>query len=280
MSAFTALLAALSYGTGDFLGGVATRRAGTVVPVIVVSHVVGLGVVLALVPVFPGEVMGRAIIAGSLGGIAGAVGFAMLYRGLAVGRMAVVAPITALVSAVVPLVWGLIGAAERPGAIPLVGAAIGVVAIPLVALVDGGAASEDGGMGLPEAFGAGLGFALFFIALDASGDASGVVPLVAARATSIPLFVGAALVLRRPLVLGARAVWPAVGAGVLDMAANGLFLVSTRLGFLAVVAVLVSLYPAMTIVLARFFLHERVGVIQKAGLGLAGIGVALMAMGG
>jgi drug/metabolite transporter (DMT)-like permease len=275
VSALLALLSAVSYGTGDFFGGIATRRAPSVIPVIVWSHLVGLALVVALVPFFAGEVTARALLAGGGGGVAGAVGFAFLYRGLAFGRMAVVAPITALASAAIPLGWGLL-AGERPGTVALAGAAVGLAAIPLVAAVGD---SPGTGSGIREAVAAGVGFAVFFIALDASGATTGVVPLLGARLASLPLFGVAALVTGTTLRLPRSARGVALGAGLFDMAANGLFLAATRTGFLVVAAVLVSLYPAVTIVLARLLLHERVGVVQRIGLGLAAVGIGLMAAG-
>ena len=275
-----ALAAALSFGTGDFLGGVATRCSASVIPVVVVSQVVGLGVVLVLMPIFPGDFTSRALLVGSLGGIGGALGLALLYRGLAIGRMTVVAPIAALGAAVLPLVWGLVSG-DRPGAAALIGVLIGLVAIPLVAMSGAhvGEQTAPGTRGIREAAGASIGFAVFFIALDGAGDATGVVPLLAARVTSIPLFVVGGLAMGRSLALHSGALLPAIGAGAFDMIANGLFLAATRLGLLSVVAVLASLYPATTIILARTVLHERLARVQMAGLAIAGVGVVLMATG-
>ncbi len=158
MNALLALLSAGAFGSGDFLGGIATRKVGSALPVVVYSHVVGLVLVVALIPAFPGSLSGGALAAGIVAGLIGTVGLALLYRGLAIGRMSVVAPVTG------------------------------------------------------------------------------------------------------------------VGAAVI-------FLAATRRGFLALVAVLASLYPAVTIVLARFLLDERLGRVQMLGLGVAGIGVVLIAAG-
>ncbi len=278
MSAPLALLSAAGFGGGDFLGGVATRRSGSVVPVILLAHLVGLGVAVALAGFFPSKVSAPAIVGGAVGGAVGAVGFALLFRGLAVGRMAVVAPITAVGAAALPLVWGL-ATGERPGGVALVGAVVGVLAIPLIA----GAGAPDAGRptraGLVEAAGAGVAFAVFFVVLDATPGDSGAVPLVAARLTTIPLFGALAVLTGRGVTVPRTALGATLGSGFLDMVANGLFLAATRQGFLALVAVLTSLYPAVTILLARVVLHERVGRIQAFGLGLAAVGVTLMAGG-
>ncbi|MFQ5553957.1 MAG: EamA family transporter, partial [Acidimicrobiia bacterium] len=159
------------------------------------------------------------------------------------------------------------------------GALVGVASIPLIARAHDVAGAVAGRSGMIEAIGAGVAFAIFFIVLDTTPDESGVVPRVAGRLTPVPLFSGLAAMGVGTLALPRNARGATIGSGFLDMAANGLFLAATRQGFLALVAVLTSLYPAVTILLARFVLHERVGRIQGAGLGLAGIGVVLMAAG-
>ncbi len=278
MSAPLALLSAAGFGGGDFLGGVATRRSGSVLPVILLAHLVGLGVAVALLGFFPSEVSVAAISGGAIGGAVGAAGFALLFRGLAVGRMAVVAPITAVGAAALPLVWGL-AAGERPGAVALAGAIVGVLAIPLIAGAATTAAGRPDRAGFIEAVGAGVAFAVFFVVLDATPSDSGVVPLVAARLTTVPIFAALAVLTGRGVAVPRSALGATLGSGFLDMVGNGLFLAATRQGLLALVAVLTSLYPAFTILLARVVLHERVGRVQALGLGLAGVGVALMAGG-
>ena len=276
MSTPLALLSAAGFGGGDFLGGLATRRTGAVLPVIFLSHVMGLALAIGLLFVFPSSLTWSAFLAGAGGGVVGAGGFVLLFRGLAVGRMAVVAPITAVGAAAIPLAWGL-ATGERPGSLAVIGALVGVASIPLIARTGDLPDAVAGRSGLLEAIGAGVAFAVFFIVLDATPADSGVVPLLAARITTVPLFALLAGLGAGSLALPRIAVGAAVGSGILDMAANGLFLAATRQGFLALVAVLTSLYPAVTILLARFVLDERVGRIQAAGLGLAGIGVVLMA---
>ena len=280
MNAVLALLSAGAFGGGDFLGGIATRRVGSALPVVVYSHVVGLVVVVALIPAFPGPLSGGAVAAGVVAGLVGTAGLALLYRGLAIGRMSVVAPVTAVGAAVIPLAWGL-GSGERPGAVALTGALVAIVAIPLIASPARGGDARHNRLGLAEAVGAGVAFAVFFIAMDAAPGDSGVVPLVVARFVSVPVVVVASVVFiaGRSLRLPRSALIAAMASGLFDMAANGLFLAATRRGFLALVAVLASLYPAVTIGLARVLLDERLGRVQMLGLVVAGIGVVLIAAG-
>jgi len=277
MSVLLAVCAAGAFGVGDFLGGLATRRAPSVFPVVAVSHVVGLTVAGALVLVFSSVISVGAVLGGALGGVTGAAGIALLYRGLAVGRMAVVAPITAVGAAVLPLAWGL-ATGERPSTLATAGALVGIISIPIVAAAPG-VGSPRGRRGVPEAIGSGVGFALFFIAMDATGPNSGAIPLLAARVASVPLFVGLTLARGSSLRLPGEALRPTLAAGALDVIANGFFLAATREGFLALAAVVSSLYPAVTIVLARAVLDERIARPQTGGLALAGVGVVLMVLG-
>jgi drug/metabolite transporter (DMT)-like permease len=189
-----------------------------------------------------------------------------------------VAPITAVGAAVVPVVVGLAGG-ERPAALALLGA---VLALGAVALVAGGGAPEQaparrGGSPLWLALGAGVAFGLVFVLLAATDDASGFWPLLGGRTVSVAI-VGLWLVrthtsfVPRP---GTRLV--VVGAGLFDVTANGLYLLAVREGLLSVVAVLSSLYPAATVVLARVVLGERLRPAQLAGLGLGLAGITMIA---
>lgn len=278
MAALLALSAAVAYGVGDFLGGVAARRRPATV-VVLWSHVVGLVLLLALAPLVGGSASARALTVGAAAGLLGGIGVALFYRGLSVGTMSVVAPVAALLSAAVPVVAGL-AAGERPAPAALAGIAIALAAIVAVS-------REPAGAGHPHlrwqplalAVGAGLAFGLFFVAIAHAGPGAGLWPLVAARVASVTLFaaLGAVRLTSRPSP-PSEALGPIVGCGVLDAGANVCFLLALDHGLMSVVAVLTALYPAGTVLLARYVLGERLGPVQRAGLGLAAVAAVLIAL--
>lgn len=281
MASALALLSAIAYGSGDFLGGLSSRRL-PVGAVVWRTHVIGLVGLLAVAPFIAADaVAGRDLWIGAGAGVAGGIGIVLLYLGLSRGTMSVVAPITAVLSAVVPAAWGLLGG-ERPSAVALGGVVVGLVAIALVAR-EPDTVSVDRSL-LVIALGAGLGFGVFFIALDATGDDAGLWPLVAGRGASAAMFVVAAALLSSYRV-GSDAArqgttpWLLLGTGVLDVGANALFLLATQTGLLSLVAVLGALYPAATVVLARVVLAERLARPQVVGCVLA-IAAAAMVAGG
>jgi drug/metabolite transporter (DMT)-like permease len=217
---------------------------------------------------------------GALAGGVGVVGILLLYQGLATGAMGVVAPVTAVGAAVVPLAVGL-ATGERPDPLALLGALVALGAVALVAggheEVPGATQERRGRSPLLLAVGAGTAFGLVFVLLGATDEASGFWPLLGGRTVSVTL-VGVWLVRSRTPFLprpGNRLV--VVGAGLLDVTANGLYLLAVREGLLSVVAVLSSLYPAATVVLARVVLGERLRPAQLAGLGLGLAGVTMIA---
>lgn len=245
---------------------------------VLISQAIGSIFTLALLYFFPGT--GERVPAlawGMVAGLGGGTGVLLLYRGLARGRMSVVAPITGVEAAVIPVVFGLI-AGERPSTGAMVGIALALVAVVLVsssASTSGG----DGGAGLPEALGAGLAFGIFFIALDRGGSDTGIWPLVGARISSISLVLIVAAVARVKLKPPPGSM-PAIAAtGVLDVTANLFYLVAVRQGLLSLVAVLTSMYPAATVALARVFLKERLAPLQLVGIALALIAVILIGAG-
>ncbi len=280
MASLLALLSALSFGVGDFFGGLAARRGGAPASVVLVAHIVGLALMTIIVTWVGFQVEPADVGFGLASGVAGAIGLVLLYRGLGIGAMGVVAPITALGAAVVPVGFGLL-AGERPGAWASLGAGLSLLAIYLVSRSNG---AEDpsgagGTSGIAEALGAGVGFGVFFILLSQTSAESGLGPLVAARGASVALL-GVWAVARRSRILPLEA-QPrrlAVAAGVFDVAANALFLIATRTGLLSLVAVLSALYPVATILLARVVLSERLTSTQLFGLGVGGVGVTLIAL--
>ena len=286
MAALLALLSAVAYGAGDFMGGVAARRLPPAA-VVLRSNVIGLlGLVLALPLVGDAELVGRDVAIGGAGGVAGGVGVLLLYRGLATGTMSVIAPITAVLAAVVPVVVGL-AAGERPSAVALVGIPLALAAILLLSREPADDDARISGItrnALVTALGSGLGFGIFFVALDATSDDAGLWPVVAGRAASVALFAIAAATVVSARAGRGRATagstpWLLVGCGVLDGGANALFLLATQRGLLTLTAVLVSLYPASTLLLARVVLGERLAFSQRAGVVLAGVAVVLVTAG-
>lgn len=284
MAVLLALGSALVYGVADFLGGIATKRARYASIVVTVSAAVGITILLLLVPLFPNAHATAADLAWSVAaGVAGAVGVMVFYQALATGTMSVIAPVTAVTSAIVPVTAG-IALGERPGAWGLVGVAFAIAAIGLLSRL---APEHEAGYNESErarrghatvlALIAGLGFGAFFVLLDQTGDDAGMWPLVASRSVVVVLAASVALLARRSFRVPAESRAPAMAAGVFDVGANLFFLLANREGLLSLVGVLASLYPASTIGLAMLVLHERLNRYQVVGLGLAAIAVVLIA---
>ncbi len=275
MALLLALLSALTYGAADFLGGIASKRAATAV-VVLLSQVAGLALLACLVPFAGGKLYPSDIALGLAGGAFGSIGVGALYAALAAGRMGIVSPITAVIAASIPVLWGL-GSGERPAPLALAGVACAFVAVALVS-----ANPETGRFtlrapGVPLAFLSGLAFGGFFIVLARGHADGGLWTLAAIRAGSIVL-TGLYVVARRVRIAPERAVLPTILlAGALDMSANALYVFAARGGLLSIVAVIASLYPAATVLLARFILHERFAPLQTAGFGFAAGAVALIA---
>ena len=266
---------ALVYGTADFCGGLATRRS-RVLSVVSLSQLSGLVLILALMVVLPGLLSAAALLWGLAAGVAGAAGLVLFYRALATGVMSVVAPTTAVTSATLPVLFGL-ATGERPQPVALVGVVLALGAVVLVSQDRSGRRSGSAGA-VVAALAAGAGFGGFFILLAVAPDDAGLWPLVGARLSSITVVVLLALATRRTLRPAAGSLRIIVAAGVLDMAANVLYLLAKQEGLLSLVAVLVSLYPASTLLLARQVLGERLHAVQVAGVACALGAVALIAV--
>lgn len=276
MAALLALSAAVAYGVGDFLGGVAARR----VPpsaVVLWAHLVGLGLLVALAPLVGGHITPSALAVGAVAGLLGGGGVALFYRGLAIGSMSVVAPVAALLSAAVPVVAGLAGG-ERPTSAALAGIALALGAVVLISReAPAGGAPALRWQALALALAAGLAFGLFFVAIDHAGTDVGIWPLVGARVASVSLFAGLAAARVTSSGLPRGAAGAAVGCGVLDASANVFYLLALEHGLLSVVSVLTALYPAGTVLLARFVLGEHLTPLQRTGLGVAAVAAVLIA---
>lgn len=275
IAALLAAASATAFGVADYCGGSASRRAATLA-VAAVAQLAGLPLVVPVLLVAGGPVPSPAALAWGAGaGVAGAAGALLLYRGLAAGSMAVVAPTTAAVAAALPVAVGIVlDGWPRPAAVA--GIACALLGIVLVSLSGGGA--PVGARVLGWAVAAGVGFALFYVLLDRAGADAGVWPVCAARTASAACVIPAALVVLRGRLGVPRAVLPrALAAGVLDMTANVLFAAALTVGQLAVVAPVSSLYPASTVLLALLVDRERLRPRQYVGLGLAGAALALVA---
>ncbi len=271
-----ALCSAATYGIGDFCGGMAARRVAATT-VLLWSHLLGFVLFLAVAPFVSGSATGGDLLIGAVAGLCGAAGVGLLYKGLSVGPMSVVAPITALLSAAVPVIAGLLEG-ERPSAGVGVGMVGALAAIVLVSAEGGGSLRPSDLRGVGFALGAGLGFGLFFVTLSHVGSDTGIWPLVAARAASAGTVGALALLGRVPRAAptrGARAFTAA--AGTLDAFANVCYLLATREGLLTVVSVLTALYPVGTVILARVVLKERFASVQRVGMALAIPAAILMA---
>jgi drug/metabolite transporter (DMT)-like permease len=215
---------------------------------------------------------------GAASGVASAASFALLYRTLAIGPMSVLSPVTALVSAALPVAVGLIDG-ESLGAVAVSSMALAFVSIVVVSGGTDTHGVRPSQQALLLAFGAGAAIALQLVCLDRAPDDSGIAPLLVGRAVSSAVVLGAAFALRARLGDTRPSVSASAAAGALDSLANFAFLLAVRDGDLAIVAVITALYPAATVLLARALLNERIGAAQLAGLGLAAVAVSLLAVG-
>ena len=276
-----ALASAAFYGAADFLGGLASKRAQTLV-VTLISQSAGLILLALVIPVLPSSAPVRSdYFWGIASGFAGSAGVALLYRALAVGTMSIVAPTTAVCAVAVPvLIAFLLG--ERPGVLPVAGIALAIVAIALVSRGEsmetlprrsGGATGRDA---IVLALTSGVAVGVFFFCLERTSVDAGMWPLIAGRLTSVPLFAVLTLAGRHSLRMERGVAGTVVGCGALDMLANALYLVATWYGPLSLVATLASLYPASTVLLARFTLGERLTRAQTLGVVCALVAVVLM----
>lgn len=278
MAALLALGGAACWGVGDFLGGLAARRTA-VIAVLAISQAIGLAGVLVWVVVAQEAIPGvEELLPAAAGGVAGLVGLGALYRGLAVGAMGIVAPI----SAASPIVGLTADAAHGTFPAELQWLGISLVLLGIATLSrepssNGGDGRIASGVGL--ALVAALGFGLFVLGLDAGSDESAAWAVVAARATSVSIAVVVALILSISL-RPPRGTWPLlVGIGVGDTLANVLVAIASTHGSVGIVAVLSALYPIVTVLLARLFLDERLTTPKRVGGVVAISGAVLVAAG-
>ena len=277
MAALFALISSVSWGVADFVGGLAARRAGSA-QVLAVSYPAGAVVItIFALTIIPGELstdlIGYALVTGTIGAIA----IALLYAALVRGQMGIVSPITAVMSGAVPVVVGIFRG-EQPSGWAFAGMAIAVIAVILVSQE-----SQHHGRTPPIAIllaiASGTAIGLYLTALGLAPKDSGVWVATLGRWVSTVIMILFVLLVVRTFT---RSTFPwvlAIAAGVLDAVANGLFQLATQRGLLSVVAVLGSLYPAATVVLARILINERMNRIQGAGVVLALTAAGLLAFG-
>ena len=272
------LASSVAWGVSDFLGGLKSRSLN-LLSVLLISQAIGLLPLVVIVALRGEPLPGDAgPLWAALGGLAGVVGLASFYRGLAVGAMAVVAPISGL-AATIPVAVG-VATGERPSGLQAAG-----VVVALAGVVLASREPKESGEGARVATGVGfallsaLGFGCFFVGLDAGSENDIWWALLFVRGASLSALVVAALALRPPLALGRTDVAALVTIGVLDVTANGLFAAAANEGLVSVVAVLGSLYPVVTVLLARVVLRERVRRLQQVGVVTALCGVVLIAAG-
>jgi drug/metabolite transporter (DMT)-like permease len=278
------LAAALLYGSGDFLGGMASRRAH-VLTVLTLVETAGVIAALAVAAASPGPASLAGLAWGFSAGLVGGLGLIIFYAGLAAGPMSVVAPVSGLVSTVLPVAVALTEG-ERPGAGVYAGALLCLVAIVLASSAgdpEGGTgpARRPARLGRAIAYGtaSGVSFGLFFLLIRNAGQSGEVWPVAAGRIGELAIVLAVAAVLRPGLLrgVGGRLPLVAAGAGVIDVVANICYVAATRTGAFGLAVVLASLYPGVTVLLARVVLGERLRWIQRVGLGLAAVGIVLVA---
>lgn len=272
-SAAAGLGSATSWGAGDFAGGIATRRA-SVQRIVLVTQMVGVAV-LAVIALALREALPtyRDLLWSGAAGISGGVGILALYTALASGRMGVVAPVTGVIAALLPVLVG-IAIEGSPGPLPLVGFALALGGIVLVSRPEG---MEAPRRTLLLAVLAGMGFAGFLVSISQASGTGIVWPIVAARLTTAALVL-ALIAFGRPHGPHASPFpWSIVLlAGILDTGGNVGFVLAATLGRLDMAAVLSSFYPAITALLARIVLGERLARIQEIGFVLLIVSLPLM----
>lgn len=281
---FLALTSAFAYGVSDFAAGLAARRA-TAWAVAICTQAASLLIIAAalLVPELGGRPTVTHVAWGLLAAVGNAIGTVFLYRGFASGRMSVVAPISAVGAAVVPVVAGVV-LGERPSLLVWAGIAAALPGIWCVSRVAdtsraGAISPADHAAAVRDAIVAGLGFGVLFVALGQIPREAGLTPVVLSQAVAVALLVAAAVIVRgrwrptRPAVTGGAI------AGSLSGVANLAYLWATHAGPMTVAAILATLYPAVTILLAAAFLREHIDRVQAAGLFLCATAVTLVAAG-
>ena len=270
-----ALMCAVSYGVADFWGGLATRRGSIwkVLPIIVAAGSVTLGLA---VPFLGATFSQGAIAAGVAAGLSGTIGYIFIMYGLALGPMSVVAPISAVIGAIIPFAVGFLRG-ETLSTIGFIGAGLAFISIVLVSRSTEDATHPVTAKAVIVAVIAGLGIAGYLLGISGGPDDSGLAPVIVGRLVTGGIFVFIAIAKWKTIRDGAIDYKLAISSGALDVVGGATFMLATRAGDLVLVAVVAALYPAFTVLLARFVLHERMERHQLIGLIGAGAAVALLA---
>jgi drug/metabolite transporter (DMT)-like permease len=277
LSALALLLACGSsvvWGAADFSGGLLTRRLPTFA-VTVVSQGAGFAALLVALAIRH-DVGTRSLVLGVAGGLGGGAGLAAFYRALSLGTMSIVSPLVAC-GAVVPFAISL-ATGERPSALAFAGAAVALAGAVLASLEERRASSPDRARAIALAVAAALALGVFvyFLGLGSrEGDALST--LVGARVGSLALLLALAGVRGATLRVPRASLAAVAGVGLADVSANALFAIASGYGLLALVSVLGSLYPVVTVLLAHALLHERLTPLQRTGVVAALVGVAAIA---
>jgi drug/metabolite transporter (DMT)-like permease len=294
LAVIVGITSALIFGAADFLGGLASKRISSLKVTGLVAAT-GLIVLLLLIPILGAKWSPSVLVLGAISGVTGAIAIVLLYACLAIGPMSILSPLTAVVSAVVPLTAGLIRG-ERLGTVGYVAIGLALVAVVLVGFVPEKHAVRPSLRGILMAIGSGAMIGVFLIVIDLTPADSGLAPLVMNRAvnsaimfTVIGILALVAAWSRRrarlmdaPIAVTGSGWLPglrlSIAAGIVDAVANAGLLYGLRIGELSIQSVLTALYPAGTIILAAIVLKERIAVVQYVGLALAIGAGALLAL--
>ena len=296
------LSGALVFGSGDFLGGLASKRMGAFLAT-GVAGLVGLFLLAGFTLFLPGTVTSETVIYGLLSGVCGALAILLLYASLAIGPMSILSPLGALVSAVFPVMWAIFISHETLAWFGYLALGIGAVAIVLVAFTPEKNAVKPRARGIIFAVLAGILIGLFLIILDQAPSSAGLYPLVFNRIVNVTIMFGSIGVMalvrwahrrgmfgkdgkpRADLVVGdegareyKRGILLAIGCGLLDATGNALLLIGIQLGNLSVMSVLTAMYPAGTIILAAVVLREKITKLQLIGMVLALAAAGMLAL--
>ena len=275
MTVLLASLAALSYGISDFLGGIGSRRRSAIT-ILLTSSPAGAVVMLLALPLVPGHPTARTFVFGALGGLVGLMGVTLMYHSMTLAPLNVVSPVTGVLAAVIPVVFG-VASGERPHLAAWFGIALALVSVILVSRTP-----EDHPHGpiaaktLTLACMAGIGFGLYFVCLDHAGQHAGGWPVVISRIASSILVVPLAWRTGNLAPVGRDLLPLTIVVGAFDAGANLFFLLAAHHGYLSLAGVITSLYPAATVLLAVAVLREHTGRVQRIGLALAVLAIVLI----
>lgn len=278
MGSVLALLAAMGFGISDVTGAVAARRLSALTVTLGIQTV-GLVALVPALLLLPGQASLRALATGAVAGVFGTVGLTLYLRAMATGQIGVVSPVAALVGAAVPVGWGVVLAGDELGGRQLLGILLGLAAVVAVASGPPGSDRRAGARTATAAVVSGAAFGLFFVALDASPGDSGLWPVLGSRLAAITILAVTVIVRGRALVpVGSGRLVAISGFG--DVAGNVLFLEATRIGLLSLVSLLTSLYPVVALLVARWWLQERLTGLQAGGVVTALVATGLLVAGG